>query len=153
MIRSVLCLIIFTVLAAGTTVNAVESTKGNTSSGSHDHGTWQEKRFVATADAKGTQHVEIVGGEYYFDPNYIIVKIDKPVELKVRKTAGYIPHNLVVHAPEAGMDFAVELKQDVQTVKFTPTKIGTYPLYCDKSLLWFKTHREKGMEGLIEVVR
>jgi hypothetical protein len=37
-------------------------------------------------------------------------------------------------------------------VKFVPTKTGKYPMYCDKSLLWFKTHREKGMEGVIEVV-
>jgi len=152
MFRSRLSLIVFALMAAGTTVSAVESAKEDTVK-SHDHGTWQEKRFVATVDDKGTQQVEIVGGDYYYDPNYIIVKINKPVELRVKKTAGYIPHNLVVHAPEAGIDFKLELKTEVQTVRFTPTKIGTYPIYCDKSMLWFKTHREKGMEGLIEVVK
>lgn len=118
----------------------------------HDHGTWKEKRFVATVDSDGVQRAEMVGGEYFYDPNYIVVKVNKPVELKVRKTSGYIPHDLVAKSPEAGIDFKLDLKRDPQTVTFTPTKTGQYPLYCDKSLLWFKTHRERGMEGMIEVV-
>jgi plastocyanin len=119
---------------------------------SHKHGTWQEKRFVAAVDADGIQRAEMVGGDYFYDPNYIIVKVNIPVELKIKKSAGYVPHNLIAKAPEAGIDFNIDLKGDPQTIKFTPTKIGKYPIYCDKSLLWFKTHREKGMEGLIEVV-
>lgn len=118
----------------------------------HDHGTRKEKRFVATVDADGVQRAEMVGGEYYYDPNYIVVKVNKPVELKVKKAAGYIPHNLIAKAPEAGINFSIDLKGDLQTVRFTPKKTGKYPIYCDKSLLWFKSHREKGMEGMIEVV-
>jgi plastocyanin len=118
----------------------------------HDHGTWKEKRFVAQVDADGVQKVEMVGGGYFYDPNHIVVKVNKPVELKVRKAAGYIPHNLVAESPEAGIAFKLGLKEDPQTVTFTPKKTGTYPIYCDKSLLWFKTHRERGMEGMIEVV-
>ncbi|MFZ2949368.1 MAG: hypothetical protein WA003_07770 [Desulfuromonadaceae bacterium] len=122
------------------------------SAGAHDHGTWKEKRFVATVGSDGVQRVEMVGGEYFYDPNYIVVKVNKPVELKVRKAAGYIPHDLVAKSPEAGIDFKLDLKGDPRTVTFTPTKTGKYPIYCDKSLLWFKTHRERGMEGMIEVV-
>lgn len=122
------------------------------SSPSHDHGTWKEKRFVAKIDADGVQRAEMVGGDYFYDPNYIIVKVNKPVELKVKKAAGYIPHNLIAKAPEAGIVFNLDLKGEPQTVKFTPKKTGKYPIYCDKSVLWFKTHREKGMEGMIEVV-
>lgn len=118
----------------------------------HDHGTWKEKRMVATTGADGIQRLEIVGGEYFYDPNYLIVKVNRPVEMKFKKAPGYVPHNLVVNAPEAGIDIRVDMKGDPQTVKFTPKKVGKYPIYCDKSLLWFKTHREKGMEGLIEVV-
>lgn len=125
---------------------------GATGAESHDHGTWKEKRAVATVGADGVQRLEIVGGEYFYDPNYLVVKVNRPVELKFKKTAGYVPHNLVVNAPAAGIDIRVDMKGDPQTVRFTPTKIGKYPIYCDKSLLWFKTHREKGMEGLIEVV-
>jgi len=125
---------------------------GGESAVAHDHGTWKEKRFVAVPGVDGIQRVEIVGGEYFFDPNYIVVKKNRPVELKFRKEAGYIPHNMVVKAAEAGINFNVEMKKETQAVKFTPTKAGKYPMYCDKSLLWFKTHQEKGMDGIIEVV-
>jgi plastocyanin len=37
------------------------------------------------------------------------------------------------------------------TVRFTPTHPGTFVFYCDKKLLFFKSHREKGMEGRLEV--
>jgi plastocyanin len=143
-------LIVAALISLGSyTAYAAEAKKA---ANTHDHGTWKEKRFVATVDAKGVQRAEMVGGEYFYDPNYIIVKVNKPVELKVRKAPGYIPHNLVAKAPEAGIEFKIDLKGDPQTVKFIPKKIGKYPIYCDKSLLWFKTHREKGMEGMIEVV-
>ena len=122
------------------------------SADTHDHGTWKEKRVVAKVDADGVQRVEMIGGDYYFDPNYIVVKVNKPVELKARKAASYIPHNLIAKSPEAGIVFRLDLKGDPQAVKFTPTKTGKYPIYCDKSLLWFKTHKERGMEGFIEVV-
>lgn len=145
---ALLSLCSFTVYAANTKEEAARPESGQ----SHDHGTWKEKRFVATVDADGIQRAEMIGGDYYYDPNYIVVKVNKPVELKVKKAAGYIPHNLIVKAPDAGIDFKLDLKSDLQTVKFTPTKTGKYPIYCDKSLLWFKTHREKGMEGLIVVV-
>jgi plastocyanin len=118
----------------------------------HDHGTWKEKRFVAKIDADGVQRAEMVGGDYFYDPNYIIVKVNKPVELKVKKASGYIPHNLMAKSPEAGIAFNLDLKGESQAVKFTPVKTGKFPIYCDKSLLWFKSHRERGMEGLIEVV-
>lgn len=46
----------------------------------------------------------------------------------------------------------VNLKKDPQSVYFTPTKTGAYPMYCDqKPLFGGKSHRERGMEGVIEV--
>ena len=136
------------------TVYAADTKEGSRpeSGQSHDRGTWKEKRVIATVGADGVQRAEMVGGEYFYDPNYIVVKVNKPVELKVKKAAGYIPHDLVAKSPEAGIDFKLDLKGDPQTVKFTPKKTGKYPIYCDKSILWFKTHREKGMDGMIEVV-
>jgi plastocyanin len=119
---------------------------------SRQEGMRQEKRLIAAVDADGIQRVEMVGGEYFYDPNYIIVKVNTPVELKIKKTSGFVPHDLIAKSPEAGIDFKLDLKKDLRTVKFTPTRIGKYPIYCDKSLLWFKTHRERGMEGMIEVV-
>ena len=119
---------------------------------SRQEGTRQEKRLIAAVDADGVQRVEMVGGEYFYDPNYIVVRVNTPVELKIKKAAGVIPHNLIAKSPEAGIDFKLDLKKDIRMVKFTPTRVGKYPIFCDKSLLWFKTHRERGMEGMIEVV-
>jgi plastocyanin len=112
----------------------------------------KEKRVVATVDADGVQRVEIMGGGYFFDPNYIVVKVNVPVEFKVKKEPGYVPHDIVVKAPEAGIDFAVDMKTEPQTIKFTPTKTGKYEMNCDKKLLFFKSHKDRGMHGMIEVV-
>ena len=37
------------------------------------------------------------------------------------------------------------------TMVLRPTRAGTYAFYCDKKLLFFPSHREKEMEGQIEV--
>jgi len=118
----------------------------------HDHTMGVENRFVALIGADGIQHIILTGGEYYFDPNYIVVKVNVPVELKVRKAPGYIPHDIVVKAPESGIDFQVNLGKDWQVITFTPTKIGKYEMVCDKKLLWFKSHQDRGMVGYIDVV-
>ena len=118
-----------------------------------EHSMGAEKRFVAAVGADGIQHIAITGGEYYFDPNYIIVKVNTPVELTLKKAKGYIPHDIMVKAPEAGIDFKIDLSdKDAKTVKFTPTKVGKYEMLCDQKLLWFKSHKERGMDGYIEVV-
>ncbi|HSH13339.1 MAG TPA: hypothetical protein VLA15_06310, partial [Desulfurivibrionaceae bacterium] len=109
-------------------------------------------RAVASLGPDGIQRLEVSGGEYYFDPNQLVVKVNTPVELKIRKVGSFVPHNAIVKAPEAGIDFTINLKKDFQTVRFTPTKTGQFPIYCDKQLLWFSDHREKGMDGVIEVV-
>jgi len=109
-----------------------------------------EKRVVATVDQDGVQRVAILGGGYYFDPNYIVVKVNVPVELSVTKESGMTPHDLVIKAPEAGIDVKVEMQTKPQTVTFTPTKPGKYPIICTKKFLWIN-HRKKGMEGWLEV--
>jgi len=82
-----------------------------------------------------------------------VVKVNKPVELTVKKAPGYIPHDMVVQAPEAGINFKVDLDdKKPEKIKFTPTKVGTYEMYCDKKLLFFKSHKDRGMHGIIEVV-
>src|SRR5574341_139677 len=111
------------------------------------------KRVVAAVDPDGVQRVEDRGGEYFFDRNEIVVKVNAPVELKVMKKKGYVPHNIAAQSPEAGIEFKVDLgDKEAKTVKFTHTKTGKYPLFCDKRLLWFKSHKDRGMEGVIEVV-
>ncbi len=110
------------------------------------------KVYTATIDEDGIQRIEVTGGEYYFEPDHIMVKVNTPVELMVRKEPGIVPHNIVISAPDAGMDVRTKLANDAQVIMFTPTKIGTYPFICDKKFLFFKSHDEKGMKGVIEVI-
>jgi plastocyanin len=130
-----------------------QEAKPEAKQGTHEGPEVKEKRVVATIGADGVQRVELIGDSYSFDPNYIVVKVNVPVELAVKKAPGITPHDIVVKAPEAGIDFKTDLNdKKPELIKFTPTKVGKYALYCGKKLLWFKSHRERGMEGVIEVV-
>ena len=107
---------------------------------------------VVPIDQDGVQRVEIEGGSYFFKPDHIVVRINIPVELKVSKESGLIPHNIVAISPEAGIAFQENLSSTPKSIRLTPTKVGTYPIYCSKRAPFSKSHREKGMEGVIEVV-
>ena len=98
------------------------------------------------------QQVNIDGGAYFFKPNHVIVKVNIPVELIVKVESGLIPHNFVIQAPEAGIMVKESLSSDAKTIRFTPKAVGKYPFYCSHGLPFVKSHRERGMEGLIEVV-
>lgn len=112
----------------------------------------EQTTFRATIDKDGVQRVEVLGGDYFFKPDHIIVKMNVPVEMKVSKEGGVVPHNIVINAPEAGIDIKESLGKEPNVIKFTPKKAGTYPFSCDKKLLFFKSHRDKGMKGILEVV-
>jgi len=109
------------------------------------------RRFIAAVGQDGIQRVEMTGGSYYFDPAEIVVKVNVPVELSVKK-AGGAPHSIILKAPEAGIDFETSLAAEPKVIKFTPTKAGKYPFWCTKRAPFSKSHREHGMEGLLEVV-
>lgn len=108
--------------------------------------------FKVPVNPDGISKVEIIGGSYFFKPNHIIVKVNIPVELKVSKESGLIPHDIVAKSPEAGIEFQESLSSSPKIIKFTPTRVGKYPIYCSKAAPFSKSHREKGMEGVIEVV-
>jgi hypothetical protein len=108
--------------------------------------------FRAVIGDDGIQRVDIVGGEYFFKPNHIIVKIHVPVELRVHKESRIIPHNIVIHEPDAGIQFRESFGTTPHVIRFTPGKTGKFSFHCDKRLLFFKSHREKGMEGVLEVI-
>ncbi|MCI0568040.1 MAG: cupredoxin domain-containing protein [Acidobacteria bacterium] len=88
----------------------------------------------------------------FYHPNHLIVRAGKPVELVLKSLTTITPHNFILKEPEAGLNVEEEIGAGkTVTVKFTPTRPGTYTFYCDKRLLFFKSHREKGMEGRLEV--
>ncbi len=112
----------------------------------------KKESFQAVIGSDGIQRVEVLGGGYFFKPNHIIVKVNVPVEMTVKKESGFVPHDIEVKAPEAGIDFKIALEDQPSIIKFTPTKAGKYPFVCTKKLLFFKSHKDKGMEGMLEVV-
>lgn len=107
---------------------------------------------VAQVGADGEQHATITLDSYSYTPDYVVVQAGKPVELTLTSITFITPHNFLLTDAAAG--FKVE--QDVKagkTVKvlFTPTQTGVFMYYCDKKLLFMASHREKGMEGRLEV--
>lgn len=108
--------------------------------------------YQATVAADGVQHVAMEGGSYFFKPNHVIVKVNVPVELLIKSEGGFTPHNFVIQAPEAGIRIEQNINSEGRTIRFTPRAVGKYPFYCSKGLPFFKNHKERGMEGVLEVV-
>ncbi|MDN7930979.1 quinol oxidase [Burkholderia metallica] len=102
-------------------------------------------------DADGVQRVAIVGGSYFFRPNHVIVRARVPVELTVSAEPGVVPHSFAIDAPQAGIAVHTELGTTPRTFRFTPAQPGRFAYYCTHRLLFFRSHRERGMEGVLEV--
>jgi hypothetical protein len=62
------------------------------------------------------------------------------------------PHTFIPNAPEAGIAIAVSLSTESRVVRFTPTRAGTYPSFCGRKPPPFPSHRQQGMEGMLEVL-
>jgi plastocyanin domain-containing protein len=103
-------------------------------------------------DADGVQRIRIVAGSYFFKPNHIVVKVNVPVELTASRESGITPHDLVIRADEAGLAIKEDLGTEPKKITFTATKPGKYAIYCGKKLPFVAGHRDKGMEGVLEVV-
>ena len=103
-------------------------------------------------DADGVQRIRIVAGSYFFKPNHIVVKANLPVELTASRESRVTPHDLVIRADEAGLASKEDLGTEPKKINFTATKPGKYAIYCSKKLPFVAGHREKGMEGVLEVV-
>ncbi len=112
----------------------------------------QTEVYTATVDKDGTQRVSIIAGGYFFKPNRIVVKKNIPVEFSVSREPGMVPHSIVANAPEAGIVFDESLSSGPKIITFTAQATGEYVFYCKNKLLFFPSHREKGMHGIIEVV-
>lgn len=112
----------------------------------------ETETYTAKPDQDGVQRVRILGDSYFFKPNHIVVKVNVPVELIATKEAGITPHNIVIKTPEAGISVKEDLDTEPKKITFTATAVGKYPFYCSNQLLFFASHRERGMEGVLEVV-
>ena len=107
---------------------------------------------VAELGADGVQRTTIVLDSYSYTPGHLIVQAGKPVELTLTRATLVTPHNFLLKEPDAGIAIEEDVGHGEPTkVRFTPTKPGLYTFYCDRKLLFFKSHREEGMEGRLEV--
>ena len=102
--------------------------------------------------ADGVQRATVTVDSYSYTPNYLIVVAEKPVELTLTSVTTLIPHNFIIKDPAGSLS----VEQDVSagktvTIRFTPTQPGIFPIYCDKRLWPLPSHRDKGMEGKLEV--
>jgi plastocyanin len=108
--------------------------------------------LCATALAAEPQVIEVQLESYAIKPDKITVKVGQPVTLKIKNQATFIPHNLIIKAPEAGIDVKLDLSAGKSgEVSFTPTKAGSYEIICDKAPPIGKSHKEKGMHGTLLV--
>ena len=100
----------------------------------------------------GMQRATIALDSYSFTPNHLIVKAGQPVELTLTSVTTIIPHNFIVKDPTGDLSVEQEVGAGkTVTITFTPTQRGTFPIYCDKRLWPLPSHRDKGMEGKLEV--
>ncbi len=100
----------------------------------------------------GVQRATVTLDSYSYTPNHLIVEAGKPVELTLTSVTTFTPHNFIIKDPAGSLS----VEQDVSagktvTITFTPTQPGTFPIYCDKRLWPLPSHRDKGMEGKLEV--
>jgi plastocyanin len=100
----------------------------------------------------GVQRAEMTVDSYSYDPDHLVVQSGVPVELTLKSVTVLVPHSFVLKAPEAGLDVDQKIGAgDTVTVRFTPRQPGEYKFYCREKLLFFKSHRARGMEGTLEV--
>jgi heme/copper-type cytochrome/quinol oxidase subunit 2 len=103
---------------------------------------------VVPTAADGVQRATITLDSYSYAPRHLIVDAGKPVELTLTSVTTITPHNFIIK--ELGVEQDVGAGKTV-TLRFTPTQPGTFPIYCDKRLWPLPSHRDKGMEGTLEV--
>jgi len=108
--------------------------------------------IIVSISPDGVQRATVILDSYSYSPNHLVVESGKPVELTLTSRTTFIPHNFVMKELSANLS----IEQDVgagKTIipKLAPTQPGRFPFFCDKRLWPMPSHRDKGMEGLLEV--
>ncbi|HMS82855.1 MAG TPA: cupredoxin domain-containing protein [Nitrospira sp.] len=108
--------------------------------------------IVVPISPDGVQRATIILDSYSYSPSHLVVESGQPVELTLSSITTLTPHNFIVHEPSNGL----AIEQDVGAgktamVRFVPTQPSRVGFYCDKRLWPMPSHREKGMQGVLEV--
>jgi heme/copper-type cytochrome/quinol oxidase subunit 2 len=104
----------------------------------------QEAAPTPGASAAEPQKITVTAKKFEFNPSRIEVKVGQPVEITFQSED--TKHGF--QQKDLGIEKVVFSKDEPQTVKFTPTKAGTYPFKCAK----FCGLGHSGMKGEIVVV-
>ena len=112
----------------------------------------ETEAILLSLGADGVQRGTMLLESYSFTPHHIIVQVGQPVELLLSNESFLVPHNFILNAPETGILVEKDINSgNTVIIQFTPALAGVYPFYCDNQLLFFTSHREEGMEGVLEV--
>ena len=107
---------------------------------------------VVPLSPDNVQRLEITVDSYSLTPDRFVVKENIPVELIFKSVSWIVPHNFVLKSPEAGLTIEEDIGPgETTTVRFTPTRIGEFKFSCTKKLLFFRSHEDLGMVGILVV--
>lgn len=107
---------------------------------------------TAEIGADGVQRATIILDSYSYTPHHLLVQAGKPVELTLTSVTTIIPHNFILKDSAVGLNVEKDVSAGkTDKVTFTPSQAGTVTFYCDRRLWPMPSHREKGMEGRLEV--
>ena len=113
---------------------------------------WLLAIISLSAHATEPRAVDVVLNNYTIKPDLLMIKAGEPIILKVKNAATFIPHNLVIKSTEAGIELKVVVgagKSD--EIRFTPTRPGSYEMFCDTQPPIGLSHKQKGMHGMLVV--
>ena len=100
------------------------------------------KEDVSTPEQQGdeeTLELSMVSGGFFFNPKNLTLTKDQPVSITMQNSG---IHTFTIDE----LNVNVPLRGSSATVKFTPTKSGTFEYYCA-----IPGHRESGMFGSLIV--
>ena len=107
---------------------------------------------TAEMGTDGVQRATITLDSYSYAPGHLIVQAGKPVELTLTSVTTLVPHNFILKDPAVGLNVEKDVSAGkTDKVTFTPTQAGTVTFYCDRRLWPMPSHRDKGMEGKLEI--
>ncbi len=102
--------------------------------------------------ATPARSIQVTLGDYRFKPDSITVDSGETVQLELTNTDSLTPHNFTLKDAPAGLDVDIDVSAGkTEIVDITPLAPGTYKYYCNKKLLFMKSHRDRGMEGTLVV--
>ena len=96
--------------------------------------------------------IDLKLGDYRFMPQEIQLSANQPAILRLVNTDSVTPHNFTMETNSGSAAVDVDLLggESVE-VKLPPLSAGRYTFFCSNKLLFMKSHREKGMEGILIV--